>query len=70
MRTLRNAKGFLQTAGLICGKADRAELTDLLLCAGVTRVTQAGNMSAYFSENPTMENIRYPDTQENQYRTE
>lgn len=48
MRTLRNAKGFLQTAGLICGKADRAELTDLLLCAGVTRVTQAGNMSAYF----------------------
>ena len=48
MRTLRNAKGFLQTAGLICDKADRAELTDLLLCAGVTRVTQAGNMSAYF----------------------
>lgn len=48
MRTLRNAKGFLQTAGLICDKADRAELTNLLLCAGVTRVTQAGNMSAYF----------------------
>ena len=48
MRTLRNAKGFLQTAGLICDKTDRAELTDLLLCAGVTRVTQAGNMSAYF----------------------
>lgn len=48
MRTLRNVKGFLQTAGLICDKADRAELTDLLLCAGVTRVTQAGNMSAYF----------------------
>lgn len=48
MRTLRNAKGFLQTAGLICDKTDRAELTDLLPCAGVTRVTQAGNMSAYF----------------------
>ena len=48
MRTLRNAKGFLQTAGLICDEADRAELTDLLLSAGVTRVTQAGNMSAYF----------------------
>ena len=29
MRTLRNAKGFLQTAGLICDKADRAELPDL-----------------------------------------
>ncbi|MFQ9057645.1 MAG: acyl-CoA reductase [[Eubacterium] siraeum] len=38
----------MQTAGLICDKAYRAELTDLLLSAGVTRVTQAGNMSAYF----------------------
>ena len=49
IRTLRNAKGFLQTAGLICDKTDRAKLTDLLLSAGVTRITQAGNMSAYFS---------------------
>lgn len=48
MRTLRKSKGLLQTAGLICDKADRAKLTDLLLSAGVTRITQAGNMSAYF----------------------
>ena len=46
--TLRSAKGFLQTAGLICNESDRAELTSLLISAGVTRVTQAGNMSAYF----------------------
>lgn len=45
---LRKAKGFLQTVGLICNECDRAELTNLLLSAGVTRITQAGNMSAYF----------------------
>ena len=86
MRTLRNAKGFLQTAGLICGKANRAELADLLLCAGVTRVTQAGNMSAYFfgeshdGEYPLSRYTRKgrwtfvgawnPIHKKNQYRTE
>lgn len=49
VHTLRNAKGFLQTAGLICNESERERLTDLLLSAGVTRITRAGNMSAYFS---------------------
>lgn len=49
VHTLRNAKGFLQTAGLICNESEIERLTDLLLSAGVTRITRAGNMSAYFS---------------------
>jgi len=47
--TLRREKGHLQTAGLICAPEDRAELTDLLCRAGLTRVTRAGSMSAAFS---------------------
>ena len=45
---LRQAKGKLQTAGLICEAEKRAELTDLLLRAGINRVTTAGNLSESF----------------------
>ena len=45
---LRQSKGFLQTAGLICAESDRAMLSDILCRSGVTRVTQAADMSAYF----------------------
>lgn len=46
--TLRQSKGYLQTAGLICAPAQREMLTGLLARCGVTRITRAGNMSAYF----------------------
>lgn len=45
---LRQKKGYLQTAGLICAETDRAELTEALCKSGVTRVTKASDMSAYF----------------------
>lgn len=46
---LRRKKNYLQTAGLICSDADRAELTDVLARSGVTRITTAGAMSEYFA---------------------
>lgn len=45
---LRRKKQYLQTAGLICDKEDRAELSETLSRAGVTRITSAGAMSDYF----------------------
>lgn len=45
---LRRKKQYLQTAGLICADRDRAELSDILARAGVTRITSAGAMSDYF----------------------
>lgn len=48
LATLRREKGHLQTAGLLCDPADRAELTDLLCRAGLTRITRAGSMSRAF----------------------
>lgn len=46
---LRRKKNYLQTAGLICSDADRAELSDILARSGVTRITTAGAMSEYFA---------------------
>lgn len=48
LRTLRRAKGCLQTAGLICVPERRAELTDILVRAGINRVMFSGHMSATF----------------------
>lgn len=45
---LRQHKGYLQTAGLICPEAERPALANLLARAGVTRVMRAGHMSATF----------------------
>ena len=42
---LRRHKGYLQTAGLLCGPEEREELAGLLLRAGVVRVTGPGEMS-------------------------
>ena len=47
--TLRRKKGFLQTAGLICPPEKRDTFSRLFARCGVTRVTTAGNMSAYFN---------------------
>lgn len=49
MRVLRWKKGCLQTAGLICRPADRADLTDRLLRCGVNRVMTPAHMSHTFS---------------------
>lgn len=46
--TLRRQRGRLQTAGLICRPERREELTDLLIRAGVTRITRAGTLSDAF----------------------
>jgi len=46
---LRQSKGYLQTAGLICPKEHRERLTDKLIRCGVNRVMSARNMSATFS---------------------
>jgi len=46
---LRETKGYLQTAGLICTPEKRSRLTDLILRSGVVRVTRAGDMSSVFS---------------------
>lgn len=45
---LRQQKGRIQTAGLICSPEKREALTGLLLRAGATRVTRAGSLSASF----------------------
>lgn len=45
---LRQKKGVLQTAGLICEPGKRASFTELFSRCGVTRITSAGNMSSYF----------------------
>lgn len=48
LATLRRQKGRLQTAGLLCLPENRESLTELLLRAGVTRVTRAGSLSRSF----------------------
>lgn len=48
VHVLRQKKGLLQTAGLICTPEDRNTYTELFARCGVTRITSAGNMSAYF----------------------
>lgn len=47
--TLRRKKNYLQTVGLICDDSDRAELSEIFARCGVTRITTAGAMSAYFT---------------------
>ena len=49
MSTLRAAKCYLQTAGLIADSEDSARLTDLLIRCGVNRIMKVGNMSDTFS---------------------
>lgn len=47
-RVLYEGKHHLQTAGLICPADRRADLTEILIRAGIVRVTHPGQMSAYF----------------------
>ena len=48
MDILRQSKGYLQTAGLICSPADRVRFTEMLMRCGVTRILTAGRMSDTF----------------------
>lgn len=48
IHSLRRHKGHLQTAGLICSREKRAELSQLLAGCGLTRITAPGNMSKPF----------------------
>ncbi|MDD4125092.1 MAG: acyl-CoA reductase [Eubacteriales bacterium] len=45
---LREKKGYLQTAGLICKAEKRDELTDLLAGGGIVRIMRSGDMSSVF----------------------
>jgi len=49
---LRPYKNFLQTAGLLCGEDEKAELAQLLCQAGLVRVCPAGRMSSAYSGAP------------------
>lgn len=48
LSALRRQKGRLQTVGLLCEPEKREALTELLLRAGITRVTRAGSLSHSF----------------------
>ncbi len=48
LETLRREKCHLQTAALLCDRAQRPALTEALLRAGLTRVTRAGDLSEAF----------------------
>ena len=52
IKELRPYKNHLQTAALLCGAAERDELTQLLLMAGVSRVTRGENMSESYCGEP------------------
>ena len=47
-KVLYEGRYYLQTAGLICPSGQRQELSELLVRYGLTRVTKACDMSAYF----------------------
>ncbi len=49
---LRPYKNYLQTAGLLCGEGERAELTQLLWQTGVVRVCRGDRMSSAYSCAP------------------
>jgi len=52
LATLRPYKGFLQTAGLLCGADERDDLTRLLWRAGVVRVCPGERMSTTYCGAP------------------
>ncbi|MCY0959248.1 acyl-CoA reductase [Streptomyces sp. H27-H5] len=52
MATLRPMRRYLQTAGVAGSRTDIAELSALVLAAGVTRVTPVGAMTAGYAGEP------------------
>ncbi|MCH5164427.1 MAG: acyl-CoA reductase [Clostridiales bacterium] len=47
VKTLKKQKGYLQTCGLLCSNSEKQELAELLISAGVVRIT-GGDMSRTF----------------------
>ena len=47
-KVLYEGRCYLQTAGLICPSSEREKITELLIRAGLIRVTEPADMSAYF----------------------
>ena len=68
---LRQQKGRLQTAGLICPESEREALAGLLARAGVNRITAPGHMSealpleAHDGEQPLRRYVRVVDMENN-----
>ena len=73
LTALRWQKGRLQTAGLVCPAEERAELTNRLAQAGLTRITAPGHMSENFicenhdGEYPLRRYVRVIDIERQQY---
>lgn len=49
---LRQYKGYLQTAGLACTRAEYDEISSLLLRSGITRIAPCGEMSQGYPGEP------------------
>lgn len=50
--TLREKKGYLQTAALACSQDELTPLTELLITCGVCRITPCGGMTASYAGEP------------------
>ncbi len=70
VRALKKKRGYLQTVGLICAKKERAELSDLFVRTGVTRIAHGGDMSyvvpgtAHDGEYPLRRYCRFVEVEE------
>lgn len=47
---LKKHKGYLQTCGLICGNEEKGEISELLINAGVVRITEGDLSRTFFGE--------------------
>ncbi len=50
VRALKGQRGYLQTCGLLCGEGEREELAEMLLRAGIVRVTGGDLSRTFFGE--------------------
>lgn len=50
IKALKKQKGYLQTCGLLCGAEEKSELCDLLIKAGVVRITEGDLSRTFFGE--------------------
>ena len=50
VRALKKQKGYLQTCGLLCGADEKQEIAEMLISAGVVRVTGGDLSRTFFGE--------------------
>ncbi len=50
VKTLKKQKGYLQTCGLLCDKNEKQDLCNLLINAGVVRITEGDLSRTFFGE--------------------